>query len=225
MARTRVKICGICRPPDAGAAASAGADAIGMVFDRDSGRHVSVDDAGAILAAVGPFVTSVGLFVNASAGEIRSILGTVHLGAVQLHGDETPRLVAELKPIRVIKAVHLAAGDSATLAAWRAAIADLQLTNLIGILLETPNRGPQRGGAGIANDFAGLEAMQSAGDFAGLPPIIAAGGLTPANVGEVVRLLHPFGVDVSSGVEGARREKSADKIEAFVRAVRAADGQ
>jgi phosphoribosylanthranilate isomerase len=219
-----VKICGICRPQDAATAASAGADAIGMVFDPNSGRVVSVDQAGTIVAAVGPFVTSVGLFVNASAGEIRRVLGAVHLDAVQLHGEESPRLVAELKPIRVIKAVHLAAGDSATLAAWRAAIADLQLTNLIGILLETPGSGPQRGGAGIANDFAGLHAMQTAGEFAGLPPIIAAGGLTPGNVREVVRLLHPFAVDVSSGVESARREKSAGKIEAFVRAVRAADG-
>ncbi|MGD0389565.1 MAG: phosphoribosylanthranilate isomerase [Tepidisphaeraceae bacterium] len=225
MARTRVKICGICRPQDAAAAASAGADAIGLNFDPNAGRHVSVEDAGRILAAVGPFVTCVGLFVNASAGQIRRILGAVPLGAVQLHGDESPRLVAELKPIRVIKALHLAAGDSATLAAWRAAVADLQLTNLIGILLDTPNSGPERGGKGIANDFVGLHAMQIAGDFAGLPPIVAAGGLTPANVAEVVRLLHPFAVDVSSGVESARREKSADKIEAFVRAVRAADGQ
>jgi len=219
-----VKICGICRPQDAGAAASAGADAIGMVFDPKSGRHVSVDDAGAILEAAGPFVTTVGLFVNASAGEIRRVLGAVHLDVVQLHGEESPRLVAELKPIRVIKAVHLAAGDAATLQTWRDAVADLQLTNLIGILLETPSGGPERGGTGIANDFAGLHAMQTAGHFAGLPPIIAAGGLTAANVGDVVRLLHPFAVDVSSGVESARREKSADKIEAFVRAVRAADG-
>ena len=104
-------------------------------------------------------------------------------------------------------------------------MADLQLTNLIGILLEAPGGGPERGGRGIANDFAGLRAMQTAGEFAGLPPMIAAGGLTPANVGEVVRLLHPFAVDVSSGVESARREKSADKMEAFLRAVRAGDGQ
>jgi phosphoribosylanthranilate isomerase len=219
-----VKICGICRPQDAAAAVSAGADAIGMVFDPNSGRHVSVEDAGGIAAAVGPFVTCVGLFVNASAREICRILGDVPLGAVQLHGDESPRLVAELKPIRVIKALHLTAGDAAALAAWRAAVADLQLTNLIGILLETPNSGGERGGRGIANDFAGLHAMQTAGEFAGLPPIIAAGGLTPANVGDIVRLLHPFAVDVSSGVESARREKSAEKIEAFVRAVRAADG-
>jgi len=220
-----VKICGVCRPQDAAAAASAGADAIGMVFDPNGVRRVSVEDAGRILAALGPFVTPVGLFVDASAGEIRRVLGAVPLGAVQLHGEESPQLVAELKPMRVIKALHLAAGDTATLGTWRSAVADLQLTNLIGILLETPSGGPERGGTGIANNFAGLRAMQTAGHFAGLPPIIAAGGLTPANVGDVVRLLHPFAVDVSSGVESARREKSADKIEAFVRAVRAADGQ
>ncbi len=76
----------------------------------------------------------------------------------------------------------------------------------------------------MVNDFAALHAMQTAGHFAGLPPIIAAGGLTPQNVGDVVRLMRPFAVDVSSGVESAHREKSVEKMEAFVRAVRAADG-
>ncbi len=76
----------------------------------------------------------------------------------------------------------------------------------------------------MANDFPALHAMQAAGQFAGLPPIIAAGGLTPANVGEVVRLMRPFAVDVSSGVESAPREKSSEKMQAFVGAVRAADG-
>ena len=76
------------------------------------------------------------------------------------------------------------------------------------------------GGTGVVNDFAGLSAMQKAGEFAGLPPIIAAGGLAPANVGEVVRSLRPYAVDVSSGVESAKREKSPEKIEAFIRAVR-----
>ena len=220
MPRTRVKICGVCRSQDAAAAAQAGADAVGIVFDPASRRCVSVDDAIEIVAATPPFVMPIGLFVNASADEIRRILRLVPLAAIQLHGDEPPELVAELKPIRIIKALHLAAGDVATLDRWRAAIGDLKLTNLIGILLETASTGPARGGTGVANDFPALHALQSAGQFAGLPPIIAAGGLTPANVGEVVRLMRPFAVDVSSGVESAPRDKSAKKMEAFVRAVR-----
>ncbi|MGD0463630.1 MAG: phosphoribosylanthranilate isomerase [Tepidisphaeraceae bacterium] len=224
MFRTRVKICGVCRSQDAAAAARAGADAVGINFDATSRRCVSVDDAIEIVAATPPFVMPIGLFVNATAEEIRRIFRLVPLAAVQLHGEEPPELVAELKPMRIIKALHLAAGHTATLDRWRTAIRDLELTNLIGILLETASTGPERGGTGVANDFPALHAMQTAGQFAGLPPLIAAGGLTPANVGEVVRLMRPFAVDVSSGVESAPRDKSAEKMEAFARAVRAADG-
>jgi phosphoribosylanthranilate isomerase len=186
-------------------------------------RCVSADDAIKIVAAIPPFVTTVGLFVNQPAEEIRQIVQLVPLAAVQLQGDEPPEFVAELKPIRIIKALHLVAGDLAMIKSWRDAIRDLQLTNLIGIMLETPSTGPIRGGTGIANNFQGLAAMRAAGNFANLPPIIAAGGLNPANVGDVVRFMQPFAVDVSSGVESALREKSAEKIEAFIRAVRATD--
>ena len=92
-----------------------GADAIGIVFDPNSKRCVSVDEAIKIVAAAPPFVTPVGLFVNTTPDEIRRILRLVPLAAVQLQGDERPELVAELKPIRVIKALHLAAGDTAML--------------------------------------------------------------------------------------------------------------
>lgn len=224
MSRTRVKICGVCRSQDAAAAAGAGADAIGIVFDPNAKRCVSTDDAGKIVIGLPPFVMPIGLFVNAAAEEIRRVLRLVPLAAVQLHGDEPPEFVAELKPLRVVKALHLAAGDTVTLDRWQMAIGDLELTNLIGILLETATPGSARGGTGVVNDFAALHAMQTAGHFAGLPPIIAAGGLTPQNVGDVVRLMRPFAVDVSSGVESAHREKSVEKMEAFVRAVRAADG-
>src|ERR1700722_6242337 len=98
MASTRVKICGICRPEDAAGAARAGADAIGLVFANNAGRAVSIDDATKIALAVPPFVTVVGLFVNASAEEIREAVRAVPLGAVQLQGDESPQFVAELKP-------------------------------------------------------------------------------------------------------------------------------
>jgi phosphoribosylanthranilate isomerase len=223
MLRTRVKICGICRSQDAAAAARAGADAVGIVFDPTSRRRVSVDEAVEIVAALPPFVMPVGLFVDVTKEEIRRVLQLVPLAAVQLQGDEPPELIAELKPVRVIKALHLAPGDTPMLDRWRNAISDFSLTNLIGLLLETASTGRARGGTGVANNFAALHSMQKAGNFSGLPPIIAAGGLTPATVGDVVRMMRPFAVDVSSGVESNHREKSAEQIDAFVCAVRAAD--
>jgi phosphoribosylanthranilate isomerase len=223
--RTRIKIDGICRPEDAAAAARAGADAVGIVLDPTAKRYVAPEDAGKILAAVPPFVTTVGIFVDAPADEIKSILRGLPFSAVQLHGNESPQTVADLKPVPVIKALHLAAGDTATLALWRAAIRDLQLTNLIGLLLETARPTGPRGGTGVVNDFTGLAEIKKTGGFSGLPPIILAGGLTPQNVAEAVRLLRPFAVDVSSGLESGHREKSAEKITAFIQAVGDADAK
>jgi phosphoribosylanthranilate isomerase len=219
MVRTRVKICGICRPEDALAAARAGADAIGMVFDAEAGRCVREADVPGILAVVPPFVSRVALFVNHSVEDIKSVLQDHPFSAVQLHGDESPEFVDDLKPTRVIKAIHLAPGDMEPIELWRGAIRELQLTNLAGILLETPRTGEKRGGTGVPNNFAALREMQAAGNFEGLPPIILAGGLTPENVADAIRLLHPYAVDVSSGVEAAPRKKSAEKIEAFIWAV------
>jgi phosphoribosylanthranilate isomerase len=224
MARTRVKICGVCRAEDAAAAARCGADAIGVVFDPESGRCARESDAREILAAVPPFVSRVALFVNHSVEDIRGILREFPFSAVQLHGEESPELVADLKPVRVIKALHVDRENTATLEQWRSAIADLELTNLIGILLESGSSGKMRGGSGVANDFAGLAELKKSGAFAGLPAIILAGGLTAQNVGQAIALLRPWAVDVSSGVELSPRQKSVEKIESFVKAVRAADG-
>jgi phosphoribosylanthranilate isomerase len=212
----------VCRPEDAIAAGRAGADAIGMVFDRSSGRYVSMEDAARIAGAAAPFVSTIGLFVNAPIEEIRRVASELALSAVQLQGEESPQIVASLKPLRIIKALHLSGNDAEPLARWRTAVRDLSLSNLVGILLDTPG-GTQRGGTGIPNDFGFLRRLQESGSFDGLPPIIIAGGLKPETVGDVVRLLHPYAVDVSSGVETAKREKSPQKIEAFIRAVREAD--
>jgi phosphoribosylanthranilate isomerase len=222
MSRTRIQICGICRAADAQAAVEAGADAIGLVFDPAAPRYVSVDQARQIVTGVSPFISIVGMFVNADASAIRQVLEQIPLSAVQLHGQESPRLVAELKPIRVIKALRT--DEASELSAWLGAIDQLKLTNLIGIVMETPaSAAGAPGGSGVANDWPQLRVLQSARIFDGLGALIAAGGLTPANVGDVIRLLRPFAVDVSSGVESGRREKSAEKMAAFVRAVREAD--
>lgn len=224
MGRTRIKICGVCRPGDALSAAEAGADAIGLVFHPPARRNVTVEQARAILTALPPFVTPVGLFVDAATESIRQVTGTLGLRHVQLHGDEPPAQVAELAPLTVIKAVPV---DRETfpqaLARWRDAIHSLRLTNLRGLVLETAHTG-KPGGTGIANDWEAVRVAIRAGQFEGLPTVIAAGGLRPETVGAVVRDLRPWAVDVSSGVEEALREKSREKVEAFVRAVREAEG-
>jgi phosphoribosylanthranilate isomerase len=218
MPRTRIKIDGICRAADAAAAVDAGVDAIGIVFDPAAPRCVSMQQAREIIAAVSPLVSIVGLFVDADAESIRQVMKEIPLSAVQLHGRESPRLVAELKPIRVIKALRTDEADA--LPVWLAAVGDMKLTNLTGIVMDTSG---VPGGSGIANDWSQLHDLQRARRFDGLGALIAAGGLNPTNVGDVVRLLRPFGVDVSSGVESAKREKSPEKIAAFVRAVHEAD--
>jgi phosphoribosylanthranilate isomerase len=130
--------------------------------------------------------------------------------------------VASLQPIPVIKALHVDGKIKSTLAHWRKAIARLRLTNLKGILLETAGKRP--GGSGVANDWKMIQRLLETGALDGFPPLIAAGGLAPGNVGDVVRMLRPYAVDVSSGVESARRTKSAKLIRQFIEAVRTADG-
>jgi phosphoribosylanthranilate isomerase len=225
MNRTRVKICGICRVEDALAAAALGADAVGLVLHRSAGRFVSMESAERILAALPPFVTPVGLFVDAPTAEIQLVTKALGLRHVQLHGNESPQAVGELRGLIVLKALSVRVTTFAKdLADWRKCIADLALTNLRGLILESPpSPGTETGGTGVVNDWQTIVAAQEAGAFAGLPPIIAAGGLRADNVGNVVRTLRPWAVDVSSGVESARREKSGVKIGAFIAAVRAAD--
>jgi phosphoribosylanthranilate isomerase len=220
--RTRVKICGVRRPEDAAAAARAGADAIGLVFHPAVPRHVSVHQAAEILAALPAFVTPVGLFVDA---ELPVLLGTVEmlgLRHVQLNGNETPEYVAGLPKLAVVKSVTVDETLADTLGAWRDMSRTLRLTNLKGVVLETSGTG-LAGGSGVPNDWAAVVEHQRRGTFDGLPPIIAAGGLTPDTVGGVVRAVRPYTVDVSSGVEESRGIKSAAKIEAFIASVRDAD--
>jgi len=221
--RTRIKICGIGRPEDAAAAAEAGADAIGLVFHPPAPRCVSLDRAREILAALPAFVTPVGLFVDAEARTIRDTANAIGLRHVQLNGNESPEHVAALAPLVVIKALRVERDKfGRTLGKWREGVESLRLTNLQGVVLETAGTG-RAGGTGVANDWETVRRHIKSGDFAGLPPVIAAGGLTPETVAAVVRDIRPWAVDVSSGVEDAPGRKSADRIRSFVAAVRTAD--
>jgi phosphoribosylanthranilate isomerase len=226
MNRTRVKFCGVCSAEDAAAAARLGADAIGMVFHPPSPRNVSLESAEKIMAAIPAFVTPVGLFVDAPLDDIAQICRRLRLTYLQLHGHETPETAARIidqTGASLLKAVRVDRGTlPAELDGWHAAIRRLGLDRLRGFVLETA-AGPAPGGTGLANDWDAVRSFQEAGAFDRLPPIIAAGGLAPHNVADVVRMLRPFAVDVSSGVEAVRGQKSAEKMQAFVRAVRDAD--
>jgi phosphoribosylanthranilate isomerase len=217
---TRIKICGINDPTVARVAAEAGADAIGLVFVERSPRGVSIEQAAAILDGLPAFVEPVAMFVDAPPDRIKSTAASLSVGTVQLHGNESPDDVRALQPLRAIKAVGFRAGqDTASCATtWRG------IDNLAGLLFDTP--GPDRspsGGSGITFDWAALaERLRSTASGA-LAPVIIASGLTPQNVGEAIRTIQPYAVDVSSGVESQRGVKDPRLIRAFCAAVREAD--
>ncbi len=195
-----------------------------MVFYAPAPRNISIERAKDILGILPPFVSPVGMFVDADPRAILDIANALHLRHVQLNGHEPPERVADLRGLCVIKAMRVDAQFAETLATWRRATADIKLTNLRGIVLETGGT-REAGGTGVANDWAAVQRHRDAGAFDGLPQLIAAGGLTPETVDEVVRNLRPWAVDVSSGVESAKGLKSVEKIRAFVRAVREADDE
>ena len=204
MSNVRSKICGITRIEDALAAAEAGADAIGFVFYAKSPRAVDVRQAGAIIAELPPFVTTVGLFVNASRCELNEILEVVPLDLLQFHGDETPQ-DCEGYHRPWIKALRVRPGDDLEAACKLYAGAR-------GILLDTYVAGVP-GGTGEAFDWSLVPERLS-------KPIILAGGLSADNVGQAIAQVRPYAVDVSGGVEQAKGIKDAAKIEAFMRAVK-----
>ncbi len=205
MSAVRIKICGITRIEDALAAIAAGADAIGFVFYAKSPRAVTPAQAGAIIAALPPFVTTVGLFVDMPRAELTQLLKEVPLDLLQFHGDESPADCGGYgRPY--IKALRVKQGDDVA-----ASIA--RYPEASGVLLDTYVAGTP-GGTGEAFDWS-LVPRNAA------KPVILAGGLTPENVGDAVRQVRPYAVDVSGGVEAGKGIKDAAKIQAFIQQARA----
>jgi len=202
----RSKICGITRVEDALAAAHAGADAIGLVFYSKSPRAVSVQQAREIIAALPPFVTTVGLFVNASRCEINEILDAVALDALQFHGDETP---AQCEGFHRPWFKALRVGGDEDVAGQVA-----RYVNASGILLDTFVAGVP-GGTGERFDWSLIPPGLT-------KPLILAGGLTAENVQQAIAEVRPYAVDVSGGVEASKGIKDAAKVQAFVERVRSA---
>jgi phosphoribosylanthranilate isomerase len=215
--RTRIKICGLTRNEDVRAAVDFGADALGFVFYAKSPRYVDPETAARLVAAVPPFVTTVGLFVNASEDEVSSVAAQVPLSLLQFHGDETPaqcHALAERTNKPFMRALRVA--STMTPADLLKFEAEYRAASRLfaGILLDALVEG--YGGGGKAFDWS-LVPEELA------PRAVLSGGLSVQNATEAVARLRPFAVDVSSGVEREKGIKDAAKIRAFIDAVRAAD--
>jgi phosphoribosylanthranilate isomerase len=204
---TAIKICGITRVEDGLAAAHAGAHAIGLIFYRGSPRVVSHELARSVVEALPAFVMPVALFVNASHAEIERVIAAVKPQLLQFHGDESPAFCVSFG-MPYIKAVKVRPGMDLLQYARHYPSAK-------GLLLDAFVEG-SHGGTGSRFDWSLIPGE--------LPlPLILAGGLHQDNVADAIRLVRPWAVDVSSGVEAATGIKDAAKIAAFIRGARHAD--
>lgn len=207
MQRTRVKICGITRPEDAWAAVTAGADALGFVFYPASPRAVQPMQVRAIVNQLPPFVSRVGLFVNAEVGMVKEAIATAGLDCLQFHGEESADYCAQFnlpyyKAIRVKPEANLIQ-------------CEIEFTSANALLLDTWSE-QAVGGTGQTFDWSlipvGLQ-----------KPVILAGGLDSSNVAQAMTQVHPYAVDVSGGVEAEKGIKSPQKIAAFMQQVMRCD--
>ena len=206
--RTRIKICGLTREEDVVSAVEAGADAIGFVFYPPSSRAIDPDRALQLVRLVPPFVTTVGLFVNAEAGDVRAAIDAAGLQLLQFHGDEDEAACNRFG-VPYIKAARMRPGIDLINYAT-------SFPSARGILVDAYVDG--FGGGGKVFDW-GLIPEQGLDK-----PLILSGGLNSDNVTEAVARVRPWAVDVSSGVEQAKGIKDPQRIAAFVAGVRHADG-
>jgi phosphoribosylanthranilate isomerase len=206
--RTRVKICGITRLQDLQAAVAAGADAIGFVFTPRSRRFLEVAAAAKLVAEVPAFVSRVGLFMDQEAGEVERVLDQVPLSLLQFHGREDAAYCRRFG-LPYMKAFAMASAGGPDRALERQlALAQSDYADAAALLLDSHAAG-EAGGTGRPFDWAAVPRLAR--------PLVLAGGLTPGNVREAVRLVRPWAVDVSSGVEDRPGVKSAIKMQAFIR--------
>ena len=200
--RTRIKICGITRVEDGAEAVRLGVDAIGLVFYAPSPRVVTTTQARDIITSLPPFVTTVGLFVNASEQEVEAVLEKTQLNLLQFHGDESPQECRRYG-LPYLKALRMQDGiDIST-------VAELY-SDAAGILLDSFQPGVP-GGTGQTFDWSLIPSISK--------PIVLAGGLNPGNVGSAIQQVKPYAVDVSGGVEQDKGIKDHQKMAEFINEV------
>jgi phosphoribosylanthranilate isomerase len=207
---TRVKICGIRTVDDARLAVELGAVALGFIFWPSSPRYIEPAEAGAIVAALPPFVTTVGVFVNQPVEIVSHVADQVNVGAIQLHGDEAVEDYADdaagvSRGRRIIKAVAVANG--------RDCVPVVKAVPAAATVLLDAHDPEKRGGTGQTIDWT------QAASAARVRPIILSGGLNADNVREAVAAVRPYAVDVSSGVESSPGVKDPDKLRALFAAL------
>ena len=203
----RIKICGITRVEDALAAVEAGADALGFMFYPPSKRNITAAAARSIIDALPPFVSRVGVFVDASEDQVRSIALETGIDTLQLHGSETPEFCRRLHPYAVIKAFRVRGPES---------LSELAPYREFSWLLDSYSTGAL-GGTGKTFDWELAASAVKAGGR-----VVLAGGLSSINVAEAIRAVRPWAVDVSSGVESAPGRKDPGLLSEFVKAARTA---
>jgi phosphoribosylanthranilate isomerase len=215
--RTRIKICGLTRAEDLQGAIAAGADALGFVFYAGSPRYIAPEAAARLLQQVPPFVTTTGLFVNATLDEVQRILAIAPVAMLQFHGDETAEQCAAIaaavnrpftRALRITP--EMRADDLLEYESEYRAASPL----FAGLLLDTFT--DSYGGSGKVFDWSVIPAKLA-------PRVVLSGGLSAQNVTEAVTRVRPHAVDVSSGVEQGKGIKDVAQIRAFVDAVRQAD--
>lgn len=202
--RTRVKFCGITRYEDARLAVELGVDALGFVFYEESPRYVSVDEAADIIRQLPPFVSTVGLFVNASFGEVASIVDAAGIDIVQFHGEET---AADCERIGrpYVKALRMSDEIDLVVEADRYPTAAALLIDSYDPMVA--------GGTGAAFEWTRVPATLR-------QPIILAGGLDAANVAHAIASVQPYAVDVSTGIEFDKGIKDPVKMRKFMQRVK-----
>ena len=205
MSKVRIKICGITRVEDASAAATAGADAIGIVFFEKSPRYVAnLQLASAIAREVGPFVTVTALFVDASAEYVNSVLKEVPVNLLQFHGEESREYCEQfskpyIKALRVSEKTDIPQKIK-------------EFSSASGVLLDTYVKGIPGGTGEVFNWQLVPEGLEK--------PVIIAGGLNATNVVEAIQTTSPYAVDVSGGVEASPGIKDKEKVQNFITSVR-----
>ena len=204
---TRVKICGITNSTDAQAAITAGADALGLNFYEKSPRHVTLKQAAEMSRELPAFIMRVGLFVNAEEDFVLRAIGECGLTMLQFHGDEPPEFCTQFG-LMSMKAFRMHGPET---------LNEIPKYHTDAYLLDAYSSTTLGGTGEKFNWDLAVEAQKFG------KPIFLAGGLNPQNVAEAIRKVHPFGVDVSSGVESAPGKKDHAKVKAFIAAVRGAE--